>query len=293
VFSSADNPARTAMMITLVSRETFTAANALRTLMQQIALVIGPSIAGLLLSVGLPAAYWTDAATFGVAMVALATIDRRVPEGGGTRFGFTSIIEGLRFLRGRQAMQGCFVADLNATILGIPNSLFPAIALHHLHGGPQTLGLLYTAPGVGAITTVVLSGWTAHVRRSGRAVLVAVAIWGLAICAFGTTSRLAAALVFLAVAGGANVVSAVFRNTIIQAEAPDRLRGRLTSLQSSVVQSGPLIGNAEAGATASLMGTQLAVVAGGLASVAGICIVAALMPGFRRYELRSAEFVEP
>ena len=139
------------------------------------------------------------------------------------------------------------MADLNAMILGMPTALFPAIALDHFHGGPQTVGYLYAAPGAGALVGMLLSGWTARVVRPGRAVVAAIAVWGVAIAAFGLSPWLWAALVLLAVAGWADVISAVFRSTILQVEAPDRLRGRLSAIQAAVVQGGPRLGNAEAG----------------------------------------------
>ena len=139
------------------------------------------------------------------------------------------------------------MADLNAMILGMPTALFPAIALEHFHGGPQTVGYLYAAPGVGALAGMLLSGWTARVPRPGRAVVAAIAVWGVAIAAFGLSPWLWLALVMLAVAGWADVISAVFRSTILQVEAPDRLRGRLSAIQTAVVGGGPAPGQLRGG----------------------------------------------
>jgi MFS family permease len=290
-FAGADNPARTAMMIALVDRRQFVSANALRTLMQQIAYVIGPSIAGLLLAaLSTSAVFWVDTVSFGAAVLAVWRLRPQTPEGGGTRFGWQSIVDGVRYLKGRQAIQGCFVADLNATILGMPTALFPAMGLHVFHGGASTVGYLYAAPGAGAFLGALLSGWTAAVRRQGRAVLIAVGIWGVALTCFGLVPLLGPALVFLAIAGWADVVSAVFRSSIIQQESTDEVRGRLSAIQSCVVQVGPRLGNGEAGLVAGLGGTQVAVVSGGIGATVGIGLIGLLMPKFTHYraELASA-----
>ena len=285
-FSGADGPARTAIVMNLVPWDSFATANVLRQLLLQISLVLGPALGGLLLArFGVTAVYWIDVASFTTAIAASLLLPGMKPEGAGTRFGLRSIAEGFGYLRGRQALQGCFVADLDAMILGMPTALFPAMALGHFHGGPQTVGYLYAAPGVGALVGMLLSGWTARVGQAGRAVVVAIAAWGVAIAAFGLSPWLWVALFMLAVAGWADVISAVFRSTILQVEAPDRLRGRLSAIQTAVVGGGPRLGNAEAGAVAALFGPQVSIVFGGLACVAGSGAVARFMPRFVGYRL--------
>ena len=189
------------------------------------------------------------------------------------------------YLRGRQAIQGCFVADLNAMILGMPTALFPAIALEHFHGGPQTVGYLYAAPGAGALIGMLLSGWTARVVRPGRAVVAAIAVWGLAIALFGISPWLWAVLILLAVAGWADVISAVFRSTILQVESTRPAAWPTLGHPGCRRAGGPRLGNTEAGAVAALVGAQLSVVTGGLGCVAGIVAVARLMPRFAAYRL--------
>jgi len=285
-FAGADSPARTAIMMNLVPWDSFATANVLRQLLLQLSLVIGPALGGLLLARwGVTAVYWIDVASFAAAVAVSLALPALPPEGTGTKFGLRSIAEGFRYLRGRQALQGCFVADLNAMILGMPTALFPAVALAHFHGGPQTVGYLYAAPGAGALVGMLLSGWTAGVVRPGRAVVAAIAVWGVAIAAFGLSPWLWAALLLLAVAGWADVISAVFRSTILQVEAPDRLRGRLSAIQAAVVQGGPRLGNAEAGALAALVGAQASIVFGGLGCAVGIAAVARFMPRFVAYRL--------
>ena len=292
--SSVDSTTRAAVFANLVARPMFASASALLQLEFQVGQVAGPAIAGVLLGqVGIASVYWIDAASFAVSFLAVASLPAMRPEGGGTRFGLRSIAEGLRYLKGRQVLQGTFVIDLNAMVLGMPRALFPALGLTRFHGGAATVGLLYAAPGAGALIGAVLTGWVVAVRKQGRAVLVAVTIWGLSIAAFGLVPWLAAALVLLAVAGAADVVSAVFRGTILQLEAPEALRGRLSSIHNAVVTGGPRLGDFEAGAVAAVSTPQISVVSGGLGCVVGVGLVSWLMPRFARYDASEAEAHEP
>jgi Transmembrane secretion effector len=195
----------------------------------QLGLVVGPALAGLLLAgTGIRFVYWIDAATFAAAAAAALVIAPQPPAGGGERPGLRSVLDGIRFVRGRPSIQGAFAIDLNATIFGMPRALFPALAAHVFGGGATTLGLLYAAPGAGALVGALTTGWVGHVKRQGRAVIIAVIVWGAAIAAFGLTTWLPAALALMAIAGWADVISAVFRSTIVQLSVPDALRGRLT-----------------------------------------------------------------
>ena len=197
-----------------------------------------------------------------------------VPEGGGTKAGFRSIAEGLRFVRAERAVQGCFIVDINAMVFGMPRALFPELGTQLFHGGAGTVGLLYGAPGAGAMLAALTTGWVGGVRRPGRAVLLAVAAWGAAIAAFGFTSWLPLALALLAIAGAADVISAVFRGTILQLQVPDRLRGRLNAVNIAVVTGGPRLGDLEAGAVATATSARFSVVSGGLACIAGVGLIA-------------------
>jgi MFS family permease len=274
----------------LVRRADVPAANAVFQALFQFGLVVGPALAGLLLAgTGIRFVYWIDAATFGAAAIAALAIAPQPPADGGPPPGLRSVLEGLRFVQGRPVIQGAFVIDLNATIFGVPRALFPALAVKVFGGGPAVLGLLYAAPGVGALLGALTTGWVGQVQRQGRAVIIAVIVWGAAIAAFGLTSWLPAALALLAVAGWADVISAVFRSTIVQLAVPDALRGRLTGLQISVVTGGPRLGDVEAGAVAAAFGDTAAVVSGGLACVAGALLLAGLLPAFRRQRVEEPQ----
>jgi predicted MFS family arabinose efflux permease len=170
-------------------------------------------------------------------------------------------------------------------VFGMPRALFPAMAITVFHGGATTVGFLYAAPGVGALLGALATGWVTRIRRQGLTVIVAVMVWGAAIVAFGFTSVLWLGLLFLAIAGWADVISAVLRNTIIQLSVPDRLRGRLAAIQIGVVQGGPRLGDLEAGAVGNAFGNEISVVSGGLACIAGAALLAWRMPGFRKVEV--------
>jgi MFS family permease len=288
-FAGADMQTRNAITPRLVSREAFPAAAALGQLVWQVGMVVGPILAGLLIAqVSFSAAYWIDVSTFAVAFVTALAMRPLPPEGGGTKAGLSSVLEGLRFLRGKRVLVSTFVIDINAMVFGMPSALFPQLGAEVFGGGAATVGLLYAAPGAGALLAALFSGWVPGVRRQGRAVIVAVVIWGAAIAAFGFTETLPVALVLLAVAGAADVVSAVFRNTILQLSVPDAFRGRLSGVHIAVVAGGPRLGDAEAGAVAALTTPQISVVSGGLACIAGALLIARLVPEFTRYDAQEA-----
>jgi predicted MFS family arabinose efflux permease len=284
-FSGLEDAGRGAIVPNLVQRSEMPAANAIFQSLFQFGVVVGPAVAGLLLAgAGVRFVYWLDVASFGAALLTAFLISPQPPVGGadGHRPGLRSVIEGLGFVRGRQAIQGAYLIDINAMVFGMPRALFPAMATTLFGGGASTLGFLYAAPGAGALVGALTTGWVSRIRRQGRAVIVAVLAWGVAITCFGLVSWLPGALVLLAVAGWADVISAVFRNTIIQLAVPDALRGRLSGLQIAVVAGGPRIGDLEAGAVAAAFGDTVSVVSGGLACVAGALVLARLLPGFRQ-----------
>jgi Transmembrane secretion effector len=287
---AVDAPARTAAIPALVRRELLPAAAALHQILMQVGLVAGPALAGVLVGqAGLAAAYAIEVASF-LAASLLAVALRPLPPGeGAARAGIASIREGLRFLRGRRALQGTFLIDLNAMVFGMPRALFPALGTGLFHGGPGTVGLLYAAPGAGALLAALTAGWVGGVRRQGRAVLLAVTVWGAAITVFGLVAWLPLALVLLAVAGAADVISAVFRNTILQLTVPDGLRGRLAAIHIGVVTGGPRLGDAEAGVVAAVAGPRVSVVSGGLACLAGVALIAWRLPELGRTAIEPSD----
>ena len=181
-------------------------------------------------------------------------------------------------------LQSTFYIDLVAMVFGMPRALFAILAMTQFHRGAEVVGLLFAAPGVGALIAALSAGWVGSVRHQGRAVILAVATWGAGIVAFGLVGgHLWFALFFLAVAGAADVVSAVFRSTILQLSVPDELRGRLSGVHIGVVVGGPRLGDLEAGLVAQVFTPTISVVSGGVLCLLGTGAIALLVPEFRRY----------
>jgi len=284
---AVDSPARQAFVPRLLPVRLLPSANALKQVEFNLAVTTGPLLAGVLVAgFGYEAAYALDTVTFLVALLAVSGLPPMPPHGGGRKAGTASVLEGLAFLRTRQVLLMTFVVDLVAMVFAMPRALFPALAEEVFGGGPQTAGLLYSSLAAGALVGALFSGWFARIHRHGVAVLVAIGAWGLAITLFGSTDVLWLAVLMLAAAGTADMVSAVFRTAILQAAAPDEMRGRLGGVFIVVVAGGPRIGDARAGGGAELVGLQGASVAGGLAVVAITAVVAATSRGLRGYDAR-------
>jgi len=283
--SGIDSASRNAMVPSLVGMDLVPSANAIFQSLNQLGTVAGPAAGGVLLAgAGVNAVYWVDVASFAVALVSVFTMSPQPPTGSGTtRPGWRSMLEGFRFVGRSQELQGAYIIDVNAMVFGMPRALFPALATSVFGGGATAFGLLQAAPGAGALIGAVTTGWVGRVRRQGLAVIAAVIAWGIAITLFGLVRWLPLALVLLAVAGWADVISAVFRNTILQVSAPDKMRGRLMGVHMAVVAGGPRLGDLESGAVADAFGNTASVVSGGLACVAGALLIAKALPGFRHH----------
>jgi MFS family permease len=282
---AVDQPARSSALPRLVPRERLPAAIALNQLGFQAMSVAGPALGGLLLAtVSVAAAFAFDTVTFAAAIVALLLVAPIPPHPGASRPSLATIAEGLRFVRRRPVVLSSFVIDLVAMVFGMPTALFPALALDVFRVGPAGVGLLAAAPAAGALVGAALTGWVGRIRRPGRAVIVAVAGWGLAITAFGLSAwSFPLALLFLALAGAADVFSAVLRSAIVQLETPDEIRGRVVGVHILVVTSGPRLGDAEAAAVAAVVGPQLSVVSGGILCLVGLVAVVRRFPELGRY----------
>jgi MFS family permease len=283
---AVDQPARSSALPRLVPRERLPAAISLGQLSFQTVGVVGPALGGIMLAtIGVAAAFAFDVATFGAAVLALLLMAPIKPLRGAIRPSLAAIAEGLSFARRRRIVLGTFVIDLDAMIFGMPTSLFPALALDVFKVGPIGVGLMTAAPAAGALVGTLVTGWTTTVRRPGRAVVVAVAGWGLAILGFGVlVASFPLALVCLALAGAADVFSAVLRSGIVQFETPDELRGRVMSIHTLVVTSGPRLGDAEAALVAAVVGPQLSVISGGVMVLLGLGWVVRKFPELMHYQ---------
>ena len=180
---------------------------------------------------------------------------------------------------------GIFLVDTIVMIFGMPRALFPAFA-EQLGGGAGALGLMYGAISAGAFVASLTSGWMMGVRRQGLAVCVAAAAWGVAIAVVGFAPALWFALLFLAVAGASDFVSAVLRGNMLLTQTPDSMRGRVSGIELAQVAGAPEIGNVEAGIVAELASVRASIVSGGILSVVGTVVVAATIPALVRYDAR-------
>lgn len=276
--------AQNALIPRIVGDDLLAAANNLNGVIGSLGAVVGPALAGALLgTVGVLPAYIVDTATFFATLVAVWFLPPLLPEGGDVeRPSFRSIVDGFRFLRSSRVILGFMLVDTNAMIFGMPTALFPALAVHSFHHAAY-VGYLFAGVSAGALVASASGGWMTHVRRQGFVVALAAAAWGGAIAGFGFTTSLWPALVLLALAGGADQISATLRATMLLQLTPDSLRGRLIGIEFAQVTSAPALGNFEAGVVASLANVRTAVVSGGLACIAGCAIIAALFPALIRY----------
>jgi MFS family permease len=289
-FLSISMPTRSAMTPRLVAPELLPQAAALNQIMWQTAGVIGPAIGGIVVSrFGLTWAYGVDVVSYIASLTAafLVRSQRPIPaDVDDEDVGLAAVRNGLRFLRGRRVLQSTFTIDIVAMVFGMPRVLFPVLSDKQFHRGTEAVGWLFAAAALGAFVGAASSGWIGRVKRPGLAIIVAVAVWGASIVAFGLVgANLWLALVFLAVAGGADVISAVFRNTIQQLTVPDGLRGRISSINIFVVAGGPRLGDLEGGLVASAFTPTVSVVSGGLLCLVGVGIIAAKVPRFARWHV--------
>jgi MFS family permease len=279
-------PARNALTPRLVPADQLLAAIAVEDVVFTLARVVGPALAGVLIAtVGLAAAFAIDIGTFGASLLAIWLLRPAPPAPDAARPSLQSILDGFRLVRRRKVLLGIFVVDTNAMIFGMPRALYPAFA-EKLGGGASILGLMYAAPFAGALVASLTSGWMMHVRRQGIGVCVAAAAWGVAIALVGFAEAVWFALVFLAVAGAADFVSAVLRSNILLTVTPDAMRGRLSGIELAQVAGAPEVGNVEAGIVASLTSVRASIVSGGVLTVAGTVAVALAVPALLRYDAR-------
>jgi MFS family permease len=286
-FFAVNNPARSAIVPRLIEPPLLPAANALNTLTFSAGFTVGPLLGGLLIDAhGLTTAYLVDALLFTAALYGLFRLPSIAPEAEPHRTGWAAVWDGLRFLSSRRNLLMTFIVDLCAMVLAQPRALFPALAATSFGGGARTVGLLAAAPAVGSLVAGLLSGWLGRVRRQGFVVVLMVCGYGASVALFGLSSLLSWALLFLALSGAFDMVSAVFRSTILQVATPDELRGRLQGVFIVVVAGGPRLGDAVVGTTASVMGERVAIVAGGVACITATLAFVLRNRGFLAYDAR-------
>lgn len=290
-FGAVQNVTAGAIVPNLVAPALLRQALALNYGLATLTMVIGPALGGLLIAVlGLGAAYTVDALSCLAIFSAVWAMSPQPPRGVDLAAAearepvLRSIAEGLRFVRGNQALMGSFAIDLVAMTFGMPRALFAVLSVSVYHAGAGGTGLLYAAVAAGATVAALTTGWLGHARRLGLIVIWAVVAWGLAIVLAGLAGSLWIAAGCLALAGAADSVSAVCRSSINQSVTPDHLRGRMSSVFSLVVTSGPRLGDFESGSVAAVAGPRFSVVSGGLACVVGVGAILLAFPALLKFD---------
>ncbi|MFF4148085.1 MFS transporter [Streptomyces sp. NPDC001698] len=289
-FFGLNSPARNASIARLVPAEELPAANALGSTVMQTGLVAGPLLAGALIPViGLPELYLIDAVALCVTVWAVLGLPALPPLAGSParRAGLREIADGFRYISGHKVLLLSFLADIIAMVFGMPRALFPQLAAETYapYGEGLALGLLFAAIPVGAVVGGLFSGTFSRARRHGWMVIGAVTAWGAAITGFGLSRSLWFAVVFLAAAGVADMVSMVFRGAILLSAATDEMRGRMQGVFTVVVAGGPRLADVLHGTAGSAFGPRAAVAGGGLLVVALTLGLAAAVPALRRYRI--------
>jgi MFS family permease len=279
-------PTGSAIIPRIVDRDEVPQANTLNYTASTAASVAGPLVAAVLIQYGVGWAYAVDALTFTLALWAALRLPALPPHeaadlGAGR---LSDVVFGLRYLATTPVLLLSFVVDIIAMVLAQPRALFPAISAQRFHGGG--IGWLYASIALGSVVAGLTSGWIARIRRQGMALVAAVVVWGLAVAAAGLARQLWLCVLLLAVGGAADLVSAIYRQTILQTYAPDRLRGRLQGVFTAVVAGGPRLGDLRAGATAVPLGLPVAWVGGGLAAAVLAVLLAVAFPALARYTTR-------
>jgi MFS family permease len=283
-----DNPARQAMLPTLVPSEDFPNAVSLGIVVFNSATIVGPALAGLLLSVRGPALiYAVNAVSFVAVIIALLLIraSGRAEVGKGVaQMNLGALRDGLRFVWRTPIIVQTMTLDFIATFFASATALLPIFAAEILNVGARGLGLLAAAPGAGSIVTGLLIARFGAMRKQGKAVLISVAIYGAATIVFGWSRWFWLSLVMLAITGAADTVSTVLRQTIRQLVTPDHLRGRMTSVNMIFFMGGPQLGELEAGVVAALIGAPLSVVTGGVGCLIAVAVAGVWAKNLWRYE---------
>ncbi|MFF5245688.1 MFS transporter [Streptosporangium sp. NPDC000095] len=277
-------PTRGAIIPRLVPVDLIPAANTLNFLAGGLGTVIGPLLGGAVLArSGFAAAYLIDALLFGAGFYAALRLPKLEPIGEVTRPGLRSVVDGLRYISGHPVVLMSFVVDLIAMAFALPRALFPEIVDERFGGSLIAFGWLSASIAIGSVLGGLLSGWVGRVQRQGLALTYVIAAWGLTVAAAGLADRLWLMVALLAFGGAADLVSAVWRQTILQTHAPDDMRGRMQGVFLVVVAGGPRLGDLRAGGTASWFGATWAWVGGGIACAVAVLAVGLAVPAFRKY----------
>ena len=283
-----NQPTRSAVIPRLVEPGLLPAANTLNFTVFQLGAFVGPLLAGVLIPViGLPTLYLLDAIALLATLWATWRLPAMPPAGEQrARAGLRDVVAGFRYAALHKVLLVSFLADIIAMAFGMPRILFPEMAERTFGdppGGGLALGLLFAAIPIGAVVGGLFSGYLTRIRRQGVAVLVSICVWGLGVALFGLTSTLWLAVLLLAIAGAGDLVSAVFRSSMLQTVATDEMRGRMQGVFIVVVAGGPRVADLWHGSAAAVVGPGLAATAGGVAVIVGMVAVVARFREFWHY----------
>jgi MFS family permease len=284
-----DNPARMALLPTLVAREVFPRAVAVASTNQALALVTGPSLCGLIIAeAGIASVYAAFVILIGASLAALAFIRRRSVQTPGRAVTLQMMREGLAYVRRQQVVLGCMTLDMFAVIFGGATALLPIYANDILHVGASGYGLLTSSIEIGALATSLVLIALPQVARPGRALLLGVAVYGVATVVFGLSRSFPLSLIAYLIAGVGDQVSVVMRATAIQLSTPDELRGRVSSVNMIFIGASNQLGAAESGFVAALTNATFSVVSGGIGCLLVLVAVVLALPELRRYRISGA-----
>ncbi|MEO9138436.1 MAG: MFS transporter [Jatrophihabitans sp.] len=286
-FATASS-ARGAIIPRLVPNDLVASANTLNFTVGNVGQVVGPLLAGVLVILpnGFAIAYGVDALLFTTALYSVFRLPPIPPDGSGQKLGLRSIADGLAFIATRPVLLMSFLVDIVAMVLAMPRALFPEVAANRFDGN---VGPLYAAIAIGAVVAGLSSGWIGRVRRQGVALTVAIVGWGSAVALSGLAHQLWLVVVLLAVAGAADLVSAVYRQTILQTYAPDEMRGRMQGVFIAVVAGGPRLGDLRAGGTAAATSPTISWVGGGIACALVVAVAGFAVRSFWNYDAAAVE----
>ena len=287
--SGLRQPAMQAALPRLVDHEDMTAAAALMSIRWQTGVIIGPTIGGILISTfSVAVGYAADIATFVVSLILLAMMSNIPASKEAEKPSLAALFDGIKYAFSRKDLLGTYLIDLAAMFFAMPTALIPFWA--DQLGSTWALGLLYAAGTVGSIAVTLTSGWTKEVRFYGRAIMWAAMGWGAAIALAGATNYLALVLLFLALAGASDMVSALFRSAMWNQTIPDNLRGRLAGIELLSYSLGPLAGQMRAAGMAAAFSLTFSVTAGGIICMISVGVLAFLLPKFRKFDIKTDEF---
>jgi MFS family permease len=276
-------PALESLTQQIVAREDLPKFAALNSVGYGVSMVAGPAAGGLIIAhFGLITTFSIDFLSFLISLIALSLLKNiPKPTSDPDQSVLSSLLEGFSYVIKKQALLGSYAVDFAAMIFGMPSALFPAIAVSF--GGAKTLGLLYAAPAVGALLISIFSAWTLKIKRHGLGISYSAACWGIAIIGFGLSHNLYLALFFLAIAGAADAVSGIFRQTLWNHVIPENYRGRLAGIEMISYMSGPKLGDTEAALVAAAFGISTSIISGGILCVIGVGLCCYFLPTFRKY----------